>query len=54
MFEDEADAIARAYRPATRYEMDANLRANYDAAYRNVFVKLYPALKAVPLQPANS
>ncbi|MEW5719890.1 MAG: FGGY-family carbohydrate kinase, partial [Chloroflexota bacterium] len=52
MFADETHAIARAYRPATRYQVDRDLHAKYDAAYRDGFVKLYPALKALPLHAA--
>jgi xylulokinase len=52
MFTDEAHAIASAYRPSMRYEVDRNLHTKYDAAYREVFVKLYPGLKAIPLHAA--
>jgi xylulokinase len=49
MFANEAEAIVRAARPATRYTVDAANHAQYDAAYRNVFLKLYPALKMIAL-----
>jgi xylulokinase len=49
MFSDASDAAARSYRPAARYEPDPNRRTAYDTAYRQVFLKLYPALKELPL-----
>jgi xylulokinase len=49
MFNDAADAAVRSYRPAVRYEPDPDRRAAYDTAYQQVFLKLYPALKELPL-----
>ncbi len=54
LFVDEADAIARAHRPGERYPVNAENRDWYDAAYRDVFAKLYPALKAIPLPRPHS
>ncbi len=49
LFADAAEASAKAYRPARRYEPDPKRHTVYDAAYRNVFLKLYPTLKGLPL-----
>jgi xylulokinase len=49
MFSDAADAAARSYRPAVRYEPDPGRHAVYDTAHHDVFLKLYPALKELPL-----
>ncbi|MBI5305751.1 MAG: carbohydrate kinase [Chloroflexi bacterium] len=49
MYADEATAIARAYRPMTRYAVNAENHARYEALYRDVFEKLYPALKPISL-----
>ena len=49
IFADAAEASAKAYHPARRYEPDSNRCAAYDAAYHNVFLKLYPTLKELPL-----
>jgi xylulokinase len=49
MFSDAADAAARSYRHAERHEPDPGRRAAYDTAYHDVFLKLYPALRELPL-----
>jgi sugar (pentulose or hexulose) kinase len=50
LYANEADAVARVYRPVERYEPDAARHASYGSAYRDVFLKLYPTLRALPLQ----
>ncbi len=50
MFADENDAMARAYRPATRYQVNGENHVRYDALYHRVFEKLYPALKPISLK----
>lgn len=49
LYRDATEASARAYRLAHRYEPDPARHAIYDAAYHNVFLKLYPNLKELPL-----
>jgi xylulokinase len=49
MFADEQEAASRTYRPATRYQADPVVHAQYDIAYRETFARLCPALKALPL-----
>ncbi|MCI0477837.1 MAG: hypothetical protein L0Y55_16470, partial [Anaerolineales bacterium] len=49
MFADEADASARAVRPAARYAVNVENHARYDAAYPT-FCALYPVLKTLQLE----
>ena len=49
VYADAAQASARAYRPAERYQPDPARHAIYDAAYRDVFLELYPTLRGLPL-----
>jgi xylulokinase len=49
LYADAAQASARAYRPAERYQPDPARHAIYDAAYRDVFLELYPTLRGLPL-----
>ena len=49
VYADEAEAAARTYRPAERYQPDPARHAIYDAAYRDVFLELYPTLRGLPL-----
>jgi xylulokinase len=52
VYADAAEAAARAYQPARRYEPDPVRHEIYDAAYRNVFLTLYPTLRGLPLATA--
>jgi xylulokinase len=49
VYEDEAEAAARTYRPTERFQPDAARHAVYDAAYRDVFLELYPTLRGLSL-----
>ncbi len=53
VYADEVEAAARAYRPARRFQPDAARHAIYDAAYRDVFLELYPTLRGLPLATAG-
>ena len=53
LYADQAEAAARVYRPVERYEPDAARHAIYDTAYRDVFLKLYPTLRELPLKSAG-
>ena len=50
IYSDAAEASARAYHPARHYVPDPDRHAAYDAAYHDVFLKLYPTLKGLLLQ----
>lgn len=49
MFANEHEAAAFAYRPAARYQPDPAVHTQYDIAYKEVFSRLTPALKALPI-----
>jgi len=49
IFADEAEASSRAYGSALRYESDPDCHAGYDAAYHDVYLGLYPVLRALTL-----
>jgi xylulokinase len=50
IFADEAEAARKAYKVATRYTPDWDRHRACDAAYRDVFLKLYPAMKQLSLR----
>jgi len=49
-FADELQASQSANRTAIRYAVDAERSAHYDASFREVFQKIYPAFKLLPLK----
>lgn len=49
IYADDADAAARTKLPNDRFEPNLDSHTRYDAAYHNVFLKLYPALQELPL-----
>lgn len=49
LYRDAADASARAYRQARRFEPDPLRQAVYEQAYQNVYLELYPTLESLPL-----
>jgi len=49
-FENELQASQSARRTAIRYAVDAERSAGYDASFREVFQKIYPAFKLLPIK----
>jgi xylulokinase len=50
LYADESEAVSRVYRPVQQYMPDADQHATYDSAYQEVFLKLYPTLRELPLK----
>ena len=53
LYGNEAEAVSRVYRPVERYEPDVARHSIYDSAYREVFLKLYPTLRKLPLKSGD-
>jgi xylulokinase len=49
IYPDAAEAAAHAQRPAVTFTPDPERHAAYDTAYHDIFLKLYPMLRSLPL-----
>jgi sugar (pentulose or hexulose) kinase len=49
LYADESEAVSRVYRPVEQYKPEADRHSIYDPAYREVFLKLFPTLRELPL-----
>lgn len=47
LYRNEAEAIARTYRPGRSYEPDLKAFESYSGLYEDIYRKLYPALRAI-------